>query len=187
MPSNWARKMSKVGLMSGKERDGGGGVVTAEGLQKEHSFFSQVDSSEARQDKKLPGRHCVSHGAQCSAGKPFARWFIARLKMEMVWKFLWQPPEAAGRQLRNESSWSSQHLRGVHSGAACQGLEHSSHPLDRVMGHPSWVSAQAKQTQSSGSHFSGERGHVGHQTGDKGHGEQVEKWSDRSMGRGAVV
>ena len=73
------------------------------------------------------------------------RWFIAPTKMEMVWKF----SLAALKQLGSVTAEKRELLvfptpRGVRSGAACQGLEQSSHPPDRVMGHPPWVRHSSK-------------------------------------------
>ena len=51
---HWAVKMSKVGSCLGRREMVGEGVRQMRACGREHSFFSQVDGSEARQDKKLP-------------------------------------------------------------------------------------------------------------------------------------
>lgn len=117
--------------------------MAAEGLQK-HSFFSRVDGSEARQDKKLPeGIAFPTVPRQCQ--EALVRWFIAPTKMEMVWKF----SLAALKQLGSVTAEKRELLvfpapQGVRSGAACQGLERSSHPPDGVMGHPPWAWRSSK-------------------------------------------
>lgn len=144
--------------MSGKERDGGGGGWQLRACRSTPFSAGWTAQRLVRIRSCLKALHFPRCPGQCQ--EALVRWFIAPTKMEMVWKF----SLAALKQLGAVTAEKRELLvfpapQGVRSGAACQGLERSSHPPDGVMGHPPWAWRSSKADSEPGELTSpGERG-----------------------------